>query len=75
MIRGTSLLPLECLHANARLRRSPVGSVEMGKDLMFLTVDPMWDPLRQDPRFKSVFDRCDFMRTAGLERTAPGSSR
>ena len=43
--------------------------------LMFLTVDPMWDPLRQDPRFKSVLDRCDFMRTAGLERTAPGSSR
>ena len=43
--------------------------------LMFLTVDPKWDPLRQDPRFTSVLGRCDFMRTAGLERTAPGSSR
>jgi TolB-like protein/DNA-binding winged helix-turn-helix (wHTH) protein len=41
--------------------------------LIFLTVDPMWDPLRQDPRFKSILDRCDFMRTAGLERTAPES--
>jgi TolB-like protein/DNA-binding winged helix-turn-helix (wHTH) protein/Flp pilus assembly protein TadD len=39
--------------------------------LMFLTVDPMWDPLRQDPRFTSILDRCDFMRTAGVERTAP----
>ena len=43
--------------------------------LMFLTVDPMWDPLRHDPRFKSILDRCDFMRIAGVERTAPGSSR
>ena len=38
--------------------------------LMFLTVDPKWDPLREDPRFKSILKRCDFMRTAGLERTS-----
>ena len=40
--------------------------------LMFLTVDPKWDPLREDPRFKSILKRCDFMRTAGLERTSSG---
>ena len=51
---------------------------------MFLTVDSKWDPLREDPRFKSILKRCDFMRTAGLRRTfsagralgvRPGSDR
>jgi Flp pilus assembly protein TadD len=34
--------------------------------LIFLTVDPKWDPYRKDPRFRAVLDRC------GLKRaTAP----
>lgn len=32
--------------------------------LMFLTVDPKWDPFRADARFQSLLERCDFMRTA-----------
>ena len=36
--------------------------------LMFLTVDPKWAPLREDPRFKSILKRCDFMRTASSGR-------
>ena len=38
--------------------------------LIFLTADPKWDSLRKDPRFTSILDRCDFMRTAG-GRSAP----
>ena len=32
--------------------------------LVFLTVDPKWDPYRADPRFDVLLGRCGFIRTA-----------
>ena len=33
--------------------------------LVFLVAgDPKWDDLREDPRFRALVERCDFMRTA-----------
>jgi len=33
--------------------------------LVFLAAgDPRWDDLREDPRFRALVERCDFMRTA-----------
>jgi hypothetical protein len=31
--------------------------------LIFLTVDPKWDPLRTEPRFSSLLQRCGFAET------------
>lgn len=31
--------------------------------LMYLTVDPKWDSLREDPRFKELLDRCGWAHT------------
>jgi hypothetical protein len=28
--------------------------------LIFLTADPKWDPLRQDPRFEALVAKCGF---------------
>ena len=33
-------------------------------NLIFLVVDPKWDPFRTDPRFLDLLERCDFTRTA-----------
>jgi serine/threonine-protein kinase len=32
--------------------------------LIYLPVDPKWDPYRDDSRFLALLARCDFMRTA-----------
>ena len=33
--------------------------------LVFLAAgDPKWDALREDPRFRALVERCDFMRRA-----------
>ena len=29
--------------------------------LIFLTADPKWDPLRQDPRFRALLAKCGFV--------------
>ena len=29
--------------------------------LIFLTVDPKWDPVRADPRFRDLLARCGFV--------------
>jgi TolB-like protein/DNA-binding winged helix-turn-helix (wHTH) protein/Flp pilus assembly protein TadD len=39
--------------------------------LIFLTVDPKWDPFRGDRRFEALVARCDFMRTARPEVRNP----
>ena len=42
--------------------------------LIFLAAqDPKWDDLREDPRFRELVERCDFMRTAkpGARLTVP----
>ena len=36
--------------------------------LIFLPVDPKWDPYRADPRFEALLARCGFTRTATTDR-------
>jgi TolB-like protein/DNA-binding winged helix-turn-helix (wHTH) protein len=31
--------------------------------LIFITVDPKWDPYRNDPRFQAILSRCGFVRS------------
>ena len=32
--------------------------------LVWLVADPKWDPYREDPRFRALVERCNFMRTS-----------
>ena len=36
--------------------------------LIFLPVDPKWDPYRADPRFEALLARCGFAPTARTDR-------
>jgi hypothetical protein len=38
--------------------------------LIFLTMDPKWDPLRTEPRFSSLLQRCGFAQTQNLDPVA-----
>jgi hypothetical protein len=39
--------------------------------LVWLTQDAKWDPFRDDPRFRGLLERCDFMRTATTRVASP----
>ena len=58
------------VHAGLLERDAALESLERGLqardvNLVFLAVDPKWDPFRRDPRFLDLLDRCGFTRTAG----------
>ena len=38
--------------------------------LIFLPVDPKWDPYRDDPRFQAILSRCGFDRAVVAGRVA-----
>ena len=57
------------VHAGLDERDAALQSLERGLrardvNLVFLAVDPKWDPFRRDPRFIDLLDRCNFARTA-----------
>jgi tetratricopeptide (TPR) repeat protein len=41
---------------------------ERDVNLMFVTVDPKWDPYRNDPRFVALLERAGFARTTTIAR-------
>jgi tetratricopeptide (TPR) repeat protein len=57
------------VHAGLGERDAAIQSLERALqardvNLVFLAVDPKWDPYRRDPRFLDFLNRCDFTRTA-----------
>jgi hypothetical protein len=58
--------------ASANATRSSNGSTGLTPrdvHLIFLTVDPKWDPYRGDPRFEALLARCGFTHTASRDET------
>jgi TolB-like protein/DNA-binding winged helix-turn-helix (wHTH) protein/Flp pilus assembly protein TadD len=60
---------LALVHAGLGDREAVFASLDQAYEardvhLIFLTVDPKWDPYRADPRFAALLARCDFMRSA-----------
>jgi hypothetical protein len=42
--------------------------------LIFLTMDPKWDPLRSEPRFSNLLRRCGFVQAwLNEDRVTPGT--
>jgi hypothetical protein len=39
--------------------------------LVFLTVDPKWDPLRTELRFSSILQRCGFAQAWNVGQAGP----
>jgi hypothetical protein len=61
------------VHAGLDERDAVFQSLERGLqardvNLVFLEVDPKWDPFRADPRFRDLLERCNFTRTAKTGR-------
>ncbi len=61
------------VHAGLGERDAALQSLERGLrardvNLVFLAVDPKWDPFRTDPRFLDLLERCNFTRAASARR-------
>jgi TolB-like protein/DNA-binding winged helix-turn-helix (wHTH) protein/tetratricopeptide (TPR) repeat protein len=76
---GTVYVPpyaMALINAGLDDRESALAWLERAYDvrdvhLVYLTVDPKWDPYRADPRFEAILVRAGFRRTASPVRSGP----